>query len=95
MTRSLLAALIVLTLAGSAIAGEPDWTTPERYAAYAGDVLLTRPLTLTATVVGAGIRLVTLPLHIASGDGSGIEALVTVPAAATFRRCWSCEIGDP
>jgi hypothetical protein len=95
MKSLLLAAALLGVLAGPARATETGWTPAERYVAYAGDVLLTRPLALAATVVGAGVLLATLPLWIASADPAGLEALVTVPAAATFTRCFGCEIENP
>ncbi len=59
--------------------------------AMGGDLLIGRPLLLTATVVGTAIWLVALPFTAAGGNvkDSG-KKLVVWPAKNTFVRCLGC-----
>ena len=59
------------------------------------DAVLVRPVTLVATVVGAVIWVVTLPLTAVTGTvGEAGQTLVVDPAATTFYRCLGCtEVG--
>lgn len=92
------AAVLALTMAvGSmpAMAGNPgdpyyDDETPEAYAMIA-DAVIARPLLLAATLIGAGVFVVTLPFTALSGsvDKAG-QALVVKPGEATFVRCLGC-----
>lgn len=56
-----------------------------------GDLLIARPLLIAATVVGAGLFVVSLPF---TAMGGGIKetgkALVVEPGAAAFARCLGC-----
>jgi len=56
-----------------------------------GDVLLVRPLTLVATVIGAGLFVVSLPFSALGGNvGEAGNTLVATPFKATFMRCLGC-----
>lgn len=95
MTRKLLlVAILAICFAGPANATRPDPQPGERYAIYAGDALLTRPLLLGVTVIGAVVYGVTLPFTYFSHDPSVVEVLVKQPAAATFTRCLGCPAGE-
>lgn len=55
------------------------------------DVVVVRPLTLAATVLGAGLFVVSLPFSALGGNaGEAAETLVGVPFKATFMRCLGC-----
>jgi hypothetical protein len=55
------------------------------------DILITRPVSLVATVVGTAVFIVALPIAITSGSvGTTAQALVAAPFKYTFVR----PIGD-
>src|SRR5690625_1953105 len=56
-------------------------------AAMTPDALLVRPLGLVATVLGAGLFVVSLPLSALGGNvGEAAQTLVVAPAEMTFVR---------
>jgi hypothetical protein len=59
--------------------------------AMIGDLLIARPLLIGATVIGAGLFVVSLPFT-ATGGGIGRtgRALVVDPGRAAFVRCLGC-----
>ena len=63
---------------------------PHAYSIVA-DVVIARPLLIAATVIGAGLFVVTLPFS-AMGGGIGRtgKALVVEPGKAAFVRCLGC-----
>jgi hypothetical protein len=65
------------------------------YGAALADTLLVRPITLTATVLGAAIWVVTVPFTAVTGTvGEAGQTLVVEPFATTFFRCLGCtEVG--
>jgi hypothetical protein len=96
--RTLVAALL-LSIGASATAsngsGDPLYTiqNPPAYAMI-GDLLIARPLLVVATVVGAGVFVVSLPFTaLGGGVGDAGQALVVDPAKAAFVRCLGC-IGE-
>lgn len=81
--------LPVLANSGS---GDPRYAiqNPPAYAMM-GDLLIARPLLLVATVIGAGVFVVSLPFTaLGGGVGDAGQALVVDPAKATFVRCLGC-----
>lgn len=55
------------------------------------DVVLVRPLTLAATVIGAGLFIVSLPFSALGGNvGEAGSTLVGTPFKSTFMRCLGC-----
>ena len=84
-------------LAANSGSGDPLYTiqNPPAYAMI-GDLLIARPLLVVATVIGAGVFVVSLPFT-ALGGGVGVgdagQALVVDPAKAAFVRCLGC-IGE-
>lgn len=72
--------------------GDPMYTVeaPKAFS-IVGDLLIARPLLIAATVVGAGLFVVSLPF---TAMGGGIKetgkALVVEPGAAAFARCLGC-----
>jgi len=72
--------------------GDPRYTiqNPPAYAMI-GDMLIARPLLVAATVIGAGVFVVSLPFTaLGGGVGDAGEALVVAPAKAAFVRCLGC-----
>ena len=72
--------------------GDPIYTAnaPTGYA-MAGDLLIARPLLIAATVVGAGLFVVSSPFTLAGGNfKEAAKSLVAEPAMAAFVRCLGC-----
>ncbi len=62
------------------------------YILMTADTLIARPLLLGATAVGVGVFVVSLPFSFLGGNvGDSADALVKVPAVATFQRCLGCK----
>ncbi|MNR49526.1 hypothetical protein D3C85_1689130 [compost metagenome] len=58
-----------------------------------GDVLIARPLLIGATVIGAGLFIISLPFSALGGNvGEAAEELVVVPGREAFVRCLGCTI---
>ncbi|MCY1343451.1 hypothetical protein D9M69_294710 [compost metagenome] len=57
----------------------------------AGDILIARPLLIGATVIGAGLFIVSLPFSALGGNvGEAANALVVEPGKEAFVRCLGC-----
>ena len=95
-----LAAIVALTFgllslpvhANSNPSGDPMYTadSPPAYAMM-GDLLIARPLLIAATVIGAGVFVVSLPFSLLGGNvGEAGKALVVEPGKAAFVRCLGC-----
>jgi hypothetical protein len=84
----------IMTMPASAanVSGNPGYEVeaPHAYSIVA-DVVIARPLLIAATVIGAGLFVVTLPFT-AMGGGIGRtgHALVVEPGKAAFVRCLGC-----
>lgn len=67
---------------------------PPAYA-MVGDLVIARPLLIAATVIGAGLFVISLPFTAASGGvGAAGKALVVEPGMSAFVRCLGCtEVG--
>ncbi|MCU1718462.1 multidrug transporter [Pseudomonas sp. 5P_3.1_Bac2] len=64
--------------------------TPAAFAMI-GDLLIARPLLIAATVVGAGVFVLTLPFSAGGGNiGKAGQALVVEPGKSAFVRCLGC-----
>lgn len=93
-------AVALLLSVGTSVAanngsGDPLYTihNPPAYAMI-GDLLIARPLLVVATVIGAGVFVVSLPFTaLGGGVGDAGQALVVDPAKAAFVRCLGC-IGE-
>ena len=96
--KTLAAALLLsvgTTVAASNGSGDPLYTihNPPAFAMI-GDLLIARPLLVVATVIGAGMFVVSLPFTaLGGGVGDAGQALVVDPAKAAFVRCLGC-IGE-
>ncbi|AWY41744.1 multidrug transporter [Pseudomonas putida] len=96
--KTLAAALLLsvgTSVAASDGSGDPLYTihNPPAYAMI-GDLLIARPLLVVATVIGAGVFVVSLPFTAMGGGVSDAgQALVVDPAKAAFVRCLGC-IGE-
>lgn len=72
--------------------GDPMYTadSPPAYS-MVGDLLIARPLLIGATVVGAGLFVVSLPFSALGGNvGAAGKALVVDPGREAFVRCLGC-----
>lgn len=94
-----LAVVLLLSIGVPALAAQSSGGSGDpRYAiqnppAYAmiGDLLIARPLLVVATVIGAGVFVVSLPFTaLGGGVGDAGQALVVDPAKAAFVRCLGC-----
>ncbi|MDI2592552.1 multidrug transporter [Pseudomonas sp. 681] len=92
------AVAVLLCVALPTLAADNNGSGDPRYAiqnppAYAmiGDLLIARPLLVVATVIGAGVFVVSLPFTaLGGGVGDAGQALVVAPAKAAFVRCLGC-----
>lgn len=74
------------------VSGDPLYTAeaPEAFS-MVGDLIIARPLLIAATVIGAGVFVVSLPIHaMGGGIGAAGRALVVEPGKAAFVRCLGC-----
>ena len=72
--------------------GDPMYTVdaPKAFS-MVGDLLIARPLLIGATVLGAGLFVVSLPFTAAGGNiGEAGHALVVEPGKSAFVRCLGC-----
>ena len=72
--------------------GDPMYSVnaPSGYS-MAGDILIARPLLIGATVIGAGLFIVSLPFSALGGNvGDVANALVVEPGREAFVRCLGC-----
>jgi hypothetical protein len=79
-------------LASGNRSGDPSYTIQNPPAfAMIGDLLIARPLLVVATVIGAGVFVVSLPFTaFGGGIGEAGQALVLDPGKAAFVRCLGC-----
>lgn len=72
--------------------GDPTYTVEAPPAfAMVGDLLIARPLLIGATVIGAGLFVVSLPFSALGGNvGAAGKALVVDPGKEAFVRCLGC-----
>ena len=92
LTTGLLALPAQAEVAQQNVSGDPIYTAnaPKGYA-MAGDLLIARPLLVAATVVGAGLFVVSSPFTLAGGNfKEAAKSLVAEPAMAAFVRCLGC-----
>ncbi len=72
--------------------GDPgyDLQAPPAYA-MVGDLVIARPLLIAATIIGAGVFVISLPFTAAGGNvGEAGKALVVDPGKEAFVRCLGC-----
>ena len=92
LTTGLLALPAQAEVAQQNVSGDPVYTndTPKGYAMI-GDLVVARPLLIAATVVGAGLFVVSSPFTLAGGNfKDAAKSLVAEPAMAAFVRCLGC-----
>jgi hypothetical protein len=79
-------------LAYEGSSGDPSYTIQNPPAfAMIGDLLIARPLLVAATVIGAGVFVVSLPFTaFGGGIGEAGQALVLDPGRSAFARCLGC-----
>lgn len=87
---------VPVSAANANTSGNPEYEVdaPPAFAMVA-DAVIARPLLIAATLVGAGLFVVTLPFTVLSGgvDRAG-KALVVEPGKAAFVRCLGCTERD-
>lgn len=91
-----LASMMSVSMAASAadIAEDSSLSRPTVWA-MGIDAGLVRPVGLAATIIGAGLFVVTLPFSALGGNvGESAERLVVDPAKMTFLRCLGCTEGQ-
>ena len=94
-TLTALVAALALATAPAAQAGSVhEHTGHWKYPIYAGDALLTRPLMLGVTVLGAGLYVASLPFTFLAPRSDAFGVLVADPARATFTRCLGCPLPE-
>ncbi|MDH4871717.1 multidrug transporter [Pseudomonas sp. BN515] len=74
------------------VSGDPMYTAnaPSGYS-MAGDILIARPLLIGATVIGAGLFIISLPFSALGGNvEDAANALVVEPGREAFVRCLGC-----
>lgn len=83
-----LAALLALGIGSAQAYNEDSVDTAPSAAAMAADLLIVRPVSLVATVLGAGLFVLQLPLALIQGEAPRDPArkLVVEPARYTFTR---------
>ncbi len=72
--------------------GDPgyDLQAPPAYA-MVGDLVIARPLLIAATIIGAGVFVISLPFTALGGNvGEAGKALVVDPGKEAFVRCLGC-----
>ena len=92
LTTGLLALPAQAEVVQQNVSGDPVYTTntPKGYAMI-GDLVVARPLLIAATVVGAGLFVVSSPFTLAGGNfKEAAKSLVAEPAMAAFVRCLGC-----
>lgn len=92
LTTGLLALPAHADVAQQNTSGDPLYTVeaPKAFS-MVGDLVIARPLLIAATVIGAGVFVVTLPFSAAGGNiGEAGKALVVEPGKAAFVRCLGC-----
>ena len=90
---SLLMGLLALPAhAQQNVSGDPLYTVEAPGAfSMAADLVIARPLLIGATVIGAGLFVVSLPFSaMGGGIGAAGKALVVEPGKAAFVRCLGC-----
>ncbi|MCG8536715.1 MAG: hypothetical protein MI808_16625 [Pseudomonadales bacterium] len=90
--RSIIVALSVAFFAAAPMAVQAQNVTDRPSGLeMTADVILVRPLTLVATVLGTGLFVVSLPFSALGGNvGEAADNLVVVPFETTFIRCLGC-----
>ncbi|MGB3623628.1 hypothetical protein FT643_08185 [Ketobacter sp. MCCC 1A13808] len=90
--RSFVVALSVALFAAAPIVAQAQTVTDRPTGLeMGGDMILVRPLTLAATVIGAGLFIVSLPFSALGGNvGEAGSTLVGTPFKSTFMRCLGC-----
>jgi hypothetical protein len=92
LTTGLLALPAHADVAQQNTSGDPLYTAnaPKAYSMI-GDLLIARPLLITATAIGAVAFVVSLTFTAAGGNiGEAGKSLVVEPGMAAFVRCLGC-----
>lgn len=91
--------IVVMILALALLAGSPSLSVAQTSATNsvlmtAGDIVLLRPFSFAATVVGFTLFVVGYPIVAITGNETAWDDLVGKPFRATFTRCLGCDLVD-
>jgi len=93
--KSVIAGMLVISLlAGLPSVSMAQGSTTNTVLATTGDILLLRPFSFAATVVGFALFVVGYPIIAVTGNQTAWEDLVMKPGRATFTRCLGCDMID-
>jgi hypothetical protein len=94
--KKVVAVMLALSLVAGAPAGVMAQTsTTNSVLMTAGDIILMRPFSFAATVVGFTLFAVGYPIIALTGNQTAWNDMVVKPFDATFTRCLGCEMaGD-
>ncbi len=88
---AVIAIIMAMLAAAPAVSQAENVTARPSGLEMAADAIIVRPLTFVATVLGAGLFVVSLPFSALGGNaGEAGEALVVTPFKSTFLRCLGC-----
>jgi hypothetical protein len=83
---------LVLLAASVSPALAQEASTTNKVLSTVGDIVLMRPFTFAATVVGFAVFVVGYPVIALTGNETAWEDLVVKPGRATFTRCIGCDL---
>jgi hypothetical protein len=93
--KTLVAVVLALSLlSASPSAALAQASTTNTVLMTAGDIILMRPFSFAATVVGFTLFVVGYPIIAITGNQTAWDDLVMKPARATFTRCLGCDMVD-
>lgn len=84
--------LAIALLVSPAAAVAQDTSTTNKVLMTVGDIVLMRPFTFAATVVGFAVFVVGYPVIALTDSDDAWEDLVAKPGRATFTRCIGCDL---
>lgn len=89
MKKHLLIAVLAMFFAGTECVRAEEWAS--RWAATSTDLFIARPFTFVATIAGAALWIVALPITLPTKTHQeALDVMVKTPCRLTFQR----ELGD-
>lgn len=92
MKNAIAAMLVISLLAGLPSVSMAQTSTTNTVLMTVGDIVLMRPFSFAATVVGFSLFVVGYPIIALTGNQTAWEDLVMKPGRATFTRCIGCDM---
>lgn len=92
--KQLVSVVLAMTLlsASPAMVAAQESSTTHQVLMTVGDVVLLRPFSFAATVVGFTLFVVGYPIIALTDNDTAWEDLVAKPGRATFTRCIGCDM---